>query len=87
MVSSYRPPVPIVAVCTDPFRYNQLNAVWGVSAALAGDEEVRYESLTNFGKKAVLEAGLGKPGDSVVVTAGFPFHTSGSTNTMRVEML
>lgn len=87
LVSSYRPPVPIVAVCTDPFRYNQLNAVWGVRAALAGDEEVRYESLTNFGRKTVLEAGFGKPGDSVIVTAGFPFHTSGSTNTMRVETL
>jgi len=35
----------------------------------------------------VLEAGMGRPGDSVVVTAGVPFHTSGSTNTMRVEQL
>ncbi len=87
LVSSYRPPVPIVAVCTDAFRYNQLNAVWGVHAALADGEELRYESLTNFGRKTVLEAGLGKPGDAVIVTAGFPFHTSGSTNTMRVEML
>ena len=87
LVSSYRPPVPIVAVCTDDFRYNQLNAVWGVRAALAKDEEIRYESLTNFGRRRVIDLGLGKPGDSVVVTAGFPFHTSGSTNTMRVEML
>ncbi|MEE8146085.1 MAG: pyruvate kinase [Longimicrobiales bacterium] len=87
LVSSYRPPLPIFAICTDPFRYNQLNAVWGVRATLAKEEEISYESLTNYGRRAVLEAGLGKAGDSVVVTAGFPFHTSGSTNTMRVEML
>jgi hypothetical protein len=29
--------------------------------------------------------GGGVPGDAILVTAGFPFHQSGTTNTMRVE--
>jgi pyruvate kinase len=87
LVSSYRPPVPIFAICTDPRTYRQLAAVWGVMPVLAESEDVTYESLTEFGKQAVIRAGVGRPGQSVVVTAGFPFHTSGSTNTMRVEQL
>lgn len=87
LVSSYRPPVPIFAVCTDERAVRQLSAVWGVNALLAGSEEVSYESMTEFGKNAVVEAGIGRPGESVVVTAGYPFHESRSTNTMRVEHL
>ncbi len=54
---------------------------------LAVDEEVSYDSLTDFGKQAVLESGVDKAGQSIVVASGYPFHSSGSTNTMRVEML
>ncbi|UCC26478.1 MAG: pyruvate kinase [Gemmatimonadales bacterium] len=87
LVSSYRPAVPVFAVCTDPMTYSQLSAVWGVRPLLAQEEEVSYESLTQFGKQAVVEMGIGRPGDTVVVTAGFPFHQSGTTNTVRVEQL
>ena len=87
LVSSYRPPVPIFAICTDPNVVRQLNAVWGVAPILAQEEEVSYESLTQFGKQAVLDSGTGRSGDAIVVTAGYPFHTSRSTNTMRVEQI
>jgi pyruvate kinase len=87
LVSSYRPAVPIFAVCTDPVTFTQLAAVWGVRPLFAEAEEVSYEALTDFGKRAVVEAGIGRPGEAVVVTAGYPFHMSGSTNTMRVEEL
>jgi pyruvate kinase len=87
LMSSYRPSVPIVAVCTDPITCSQLAAVWGVHPLLATEEEVSYESLMEFGKQAILDMGLGRPGQLLVVTAGFPFHTSGTTNTMRVEEL
>jgi pyruvate kinase len=36
---------------------------------------------------AILAAGLGVSGDPIVVTAGFPFHQPGTTNTLRVETL
>jgi pyruvate kinase len=87
LVSSHRPPVPVFAVTTDRKTWRQLSAVWGVRPLLAEEVEVSYEALTHFGKQAILETGLGVPGDSVVVTAGFPFHHSGTTNTMRVEHL
>ncbi len=87
LVSSYRPVVPIFAICTDPITYTQLAAVWGVYPILAREEEVSYQALTEFGKRTLLEMGVGRPGESVVVTAGYPFHTSGTTNTMRIEVL
>jgi pyruvate kinase len=87
LVSSYRPAVPVFAVTTDPSTYRQLSAVWGVKPVLAVDEEVTYESLAALGRKAVIDAGVGEPGASVAITAGFPFHESGSTNNMRLERL
>ncbi|MCY3706876.1 MAG: pyruvate kinase [Gammaproteobacteria bacterium] len=87
LVSSYRPPVPIFAVCTEPRTFRQLAPVWGVWPTLAADVPVSYSALSAYGKEAVVRAGVGKPGDSVVVTAGYPFHESGSTNTMLVEQL
>ena len=87
LVSSHRPPVPIFAVTTDPRTYCQLSAVWGVRPVLAQEEGVSYESLTAAGKAAILASGIGRSGESIVVTAGFPFHEPGTTNTLRVESL
>ena len=87
LVSSYRPAIPIFAICNDPLTFRQLAPVWGIRPVLWPDKEVSYEALTAFGKRCVLDTKTGRPGDSVVVTAGVPFHTSGSTNTMRVEQL
>ncbi|KPJ84259.1 MAG: hypothetical protein AMS19_01280 [Gemmatimonas sp. SG8_23] len=87
LVSSYRPPVPVFAVTTEPATYRQLAAVWGVHPVLATDVEVTYEALSAYGRRAVVESGVGEVGASVAITAGFPFHESGSTNNMRLDRL
>ncbi|MEQ1857598.1 MAG: pyruvate kinase [Longimicrobiales bacterium] len=87
LVSSYRPPVPVFAVTRDPLTYRQLAAVWGVHPELARVGEVTYESLTTFGRERVLASGVGQRGAPIVVTAGYPFHVAGATNTMRIELL
>ncbi len=87
LVSSHRPPAPIFAVTTEPETYRQLAAVWGVRPLLAREREVSYESLSAFGKRAILEARTGREGDSIVLTSGYPFHEPGTTNTLRVELL
>ncbi len=87
LVSSHRPPVPIFAVTTDPRTCSQLSAVWGVQPVLAPKERVTYKSLTDFGKRAILDSKIGATGESIVVTAGVPFHQPGTTNTLRVERL
>jgi len=87
LVSSYRPTVPVIAVTTERATYRQLAAVWGVLPAHADGIDVSYEALAQFGRERVIASGLGEAGASVVVTAGVPFHESGTTNTMRLERL
>jgi pyruvate kinase len=87
LVSSYRPAVPVFAVTTELTTYRQLPAIWGVRPELAEGLEDSYESLAAFGRGRVLGSGIGEPGASVVVTAGYPFHQAGTTNTMRIEQL
>lgn len=87
LVSSYRPSVPVFAVTTEKTTYSQLSMVWGVEPVLAENIEVSYDALTTFGLRSVLNSGIGEAGSVVPVTAGYPFHESGSTNTMRLEHL
>lgn len=87
LVSSHRPSAPILAVTTDPATLGRLTAVWGVQVALAEGVEISYDALSAFGRKQMLALGMGAPGDTLIVTAGVPFHQSGTTNTMRVETL
>jgi pyruvate kinase len=77
----------VFAVTTDPLTCRQLAAVWGVHPELARVPEVTYESLTAFGRERVLASGAGEHGAAIVVTAGYPFHQAGATNTMRIELL
>lgn len=88
LVSSYRPAVPVFAVTTESATWRQLAAVWGVVPVLVpSDLEVTYEALSEYGKDAILDYGVGERGASVAITAGFPFHKSGSTNNMRLDRL
>ena len=87
LVSSYRPSMPVFAVTTQQSTFRQLAAVWGVHPVLAEDVEITYEELSRIGREAVVESGAGERGASIAITAGFPFHESGSTNNMRLDRL
>lgn len=89
LVSSYRPPVPIVGVCDDLRVYRQLALAWGVVPALCRfTGEPNYNEIMDCARQVILEQGLAHRGDRVVVTAGFPFfHVAGTTNLLRVEEL
>jgi pyruvate kinase len=86
IVSAQRPNVPILAVSDQWRTFNQLALVWGVEPILfRGD--VDYDSMLTRAKEVALEQGLGEPGQRFVVTAGVPFHVTGTTNMMRIEEL
>ena len=87
LVTSYRPMVPVFAVTPDPRTHRQLAGVWGVRPVLAEGLEMTYAHQAAFGRQCVIDSGVGEPGASVAVTSGFPFHETGSTNTMRLERL
>jgi pyruvate kinase len=86
LVSSYRPPVPIIAVCDDPRVWRQLALVWAVHPVLFEGETV-YDAMLERARTYILDNCIGFPGQRIVVTAGVPFHVSGTTNMLRVEEL
>jgi pyruvate kinase len=86
LVSSYRPPVPILGVCDDERTWRQLALVWGVYPALyPGDPS--YEAMLDFARAQLLAQKIARKGQRIVVTAGVPFHVAGTTNMLRVEEL
>ena len=84
LVSSYRPPVPILGVCDDETTWRQLALVWGVHPVLFRDEP-GYDAMLNCARRYLLSNRMAKPGQRIIVTAGVPFHVAGTTNMLRVE--
>jgi pyruvate kinase len=86
IVSSFRPPVPILALTDSRRTYNRLALVWGVIPILCS-EEATFDEMMRCGKETALQKGLAQPGDRIVVTAGLPMHVAGTTNLLRVEVV
>ena len=86
LVSSYRPPVPILGVCTDERTWRQMALVWGVYPAYFQDEP-SYDAMLEFARVQLIKQKIARKGDRIVVTSGVPFHESGTTNMLRVEEL
>lgn len=86
MVARYRPCMPVLAVTPDPAVFRQLALVWGVvplqiPVYASTDEMIAYTT------HAATEAGLVRPGDRVVITAGIPASGEGRTNMLKVHVL
>jgi pyruvate kinase len=86
VVSSFRPPVPILALTDSRRTYNQLALVWGVIPVLCS-EQAGFEEMLACARQTAVERGLAKPGDRIVVTAGYPMHVPGTTNLLQVEVV
>jgi pyruvate kinase len=86
LVSSYRPPVPILGVTDQNRTWRQLSLVWGVHPVMC-ELEVNYENMLGIAREYLLRNRLAEPGQRIVVTAGIPFHVAGTTNMLRIEEL
>lgn len=83
MISRYKPGCPIIGCSVNPRVCRQLNLSWGVTPLLIEKEETADE-LFEEASRAAEKAGLVKKGDVVVLTAGVPLGTAGTTNMIRV---
>jgi pyruvate kinase len=78
--------LPLLAFTPDEAVRNQLCLSWGVEAYLS--PLVRHtDEMFQQVDRAMLELRRGKPGDHVVIVAGSPPATAGTTNTLRVHRL
>jgi pyruvate kinase len=86
IVSSFRPPVPILAITDTERTYNQLALVWGTIPVMCSTDST-FEEMMDHARAEVIARGLGSPGDRMVVTAGYPIHVPGTTNLLQVEVV
>ena len=86
IVSSHRPPVPILALTDNVRTRNQLALVWGVIPYMV-ESPPTYTEMAEVGKVVVRDLGLAAAGDRVIFTAGHPFGIPGTTNLLKVEVV
>jgi len=85
-VARERPSCPILGLTSSETTARRMAVIWGVHPLVTPE----LHSMTDMVAKAVRAAaqeGFAKPGDEVVVTAGVPFGTPGTTNALRVAIV
>ena len=86
MVSKFRPSCPIVATTSNERVMRQLSLTWGVLPTLSTDGTTTDEVIANS-MNAAKENNFVAENDLVVITAGVPVATSGTTNLVKVETI
>jgi pyruvate kinase len=86
LVSKYRPSTPIIALTSDCTAYRQLALSWGVEPLLIQPVRNAEEMFINV-VDTVVNSGLVKEGDKVVITSGVPIGTPGTTNLIKVHSI
>jgi pyruvate kinase len=78
-----RPRVPIIAMTSSVRTARRLALTWGTECVLTGELERFKQAVVNAARAA--RAGkYAEPTDQILVTAGVPFNTPGTTNILRV---
>ncbi|WP_439534454.1 pyruvate kinase [Polymorphobacter sp.] len=81
-----RAAVPILCLTPRPSTARRMALVWGVHAM--GTRDVRdFEEMVAKSRRMALRSRLAKGGDALVLIAGVPFSTPGTTNVVHVVRL
>lgn len=84
VVAAHRPGVSILVLTDQERTYRQLALVWGVIPELVPHCDT-YGEMMDRAREVVVRRTLANRGDRIVVTAGVPFDTPGTTNLLKVE--
>jgi pyruvate kinase len=78
--------VPILALTPSIETAQRLSLCWGLHCVVVEDVH-DFQEMTDRAALAARNEGFAAAGDSVVVTAGVPFGTPGTTNTLRIALI
>jgi pyruvate kinase len=78
-----RPDRPILSLITQAATARRLALVWGLHTVVCEDAH-DVDEMTERACHLARESGVAGPGSSIVITAGVPFGTPGSTNLLRI---
>ncbi len=85
-ISKFRPAQPILAATPSKKVYHQLSMVWGVYP-MCVKRSNSVDVLFHCAIEKAEDLGYLAPGDTVVLTAGIPLNTPGSTNMVKVQVV
>jgi pyruvate kinase len=83
-IARFRPRAPVIAITPDERVARRLCLVWGTTSLVLAEHDELEDALTRAGE-AARASGLVKAGELVVVSAGTPFGTRGTTNLLNVQ--
>ncbi|MGB7404263.1 MAG: pyruvate kinase [Pacificimonas sp.] len=84
--SRERLPVPLLVLTPRRETARRLGLLWGVHAVHTRDVS-DFEEMVEKAKRMALRVGLGSAGDRMVIMAGVPFGTPGSTNVLHIARI
>ena len=82
-IARERPSVPILVLTPKLETARRLGLLWGTHAVHTRDVD-SFEDMVAKSKRMALRQGIAKAGDRVILMAGVPFRTPGSTNVLHV---
>jgi pyruvate kinase len=84
MMSRFYPKQPIIAATPQPRTARQMGIIRGVIPVMT-QTETEFDQLTSAAIDKARENGLVDYGDRVVISAGLPLNSPGTTNLIKVE--
>lgn len=84
--SRERPKTPILSLTPNINTARRLTVAWGIYSVV-NQRLSKVEEITSTALEIAQAQNMARRGDTVVITAGVPFGTPGSTNSLRIETL
>jgi pyruvate kinase len=81
-----RPQVPIIALSPILSTARRLSLVWGMHCVVTEDAS-DLDDMVNRACRIAYDEEFGKAGDRIIITAGVPLRTPGSTNMLRIAYI
>ena len=81
-----RPSVPLLVLTPDRHTARRIGLLWGAHAVVTRDVS-DFEEMVAKSKRMALRHKLGEAGSRIIISAGVPFGTPGSTNLLHVVRL
>lgn len=86
IISMFRPKAQIIAITTEMDVLNRLEMLWGVQTLHMHPYETLRDIIHQV-EKLLIENGLAKTGDRIILTLGQPIADRGKTNALQVHTL
>lgn len=85
-ISNFRPRAQVIAVTHIPETLNRLELVWGIQTLLINRYKTSEEAMEQI-EKMLIQYGLCKVDDKIIVTMGLPVQQGAKTNTLRIYVV